>query len=418
MPTVKIEGFNYGSNEAIDLTINWYVYKNGQNQPFFHSANISSGGGYAPDVFLINDNGFVSIFLKRGSVSQYCQNFRVRTWLRADGGGGSNSSWFTGWTASVVNALPMSNNVVTVQYKNKVGRLTAHKIGIGKTPVSSLDVVGGDAGADIANFTRLLSTGNPSVTVTANNGDPVIRFDEKGAAGKRFSIGVDNSNNSFNISEGTKMGQNDLVVLRDGTIGFGTASLNSLWQSHYVFSHSGNTGISIESTTGNNSTLSFISSRQGNPGYSSGATMIYEHTTDNFILRSAGAERLRITKNGSVGIGTTTIPTGYKLAINGHAIAEKVVIRKNTNWPDYVFEDSYQLPNLSDIESYVKKNQHLPEIPSASEIEENGQDLGEMNKLLLKKIEELTLYLIEERKTNDAQQREIDELKRNYTNNK
>jgi hypothetical protein len=132
------------------------------------------------------------------------------------------------------------------------------------------------------------------------------------------------------------------------------------------------------------------------------------NTGSDFSLRTYGSYDVQVKpnntvsttfkSNGQVGIGTIDIPTGYKLAINGHAIAEKVVIRKNTNWPDYVFEDSYQLPNLSDIESYVKKNKHLPEIPSASEIEENGQDLGEMNKLLLKKVEELTLLLIDQDK--------------------
>lgn len=97
---------------------------------------------------------------------------------------------------------------------------------------------------------------------------------------------------------------------------------------------------------------------------------------------------------GNVGIGTTDTK-GYKLGVNGSAIATSVTVKLNSAWPDYVFKPSYQLPALADVKSYIDKNQHLPEIPSEQEIAKDGQNLGEMNKLLLKKVEELTLYLIE-----------------------
>lgn len=74
------------------------------------------------------------------------------------------------------------------------------------------------------------------------------------------------------------------------------------------------------------------------------------------------------------------------------------------SWPDYVFEKDYQLMPLNEVESFIDENGHLPEVPSAEEVEENGQNVGEMNKILLKKIEELTLHLIK-------QQRQIEELK-------
>jgi uncharacterized protein (DUF1499 family) len=73
-------------------------------------------------------------------------------------------------------------------------------------------------------------------------------------------------------------------------------------------------------------------------------------------------------------------------------------------WPDYVFHDQYNLPSLNQVESFIKLNRHLPEIPSEAEIQKNGQNLGEMNSKLLKKVEELTLYLI-------SQQKEIEVLK-------
>lgn len=106
--------------------------------------------------------------------------------------------------------------------------------------------------------------------------------------------------------------------------------------------------------------------------------------------------------NGNIAINTNDTK-GYKFAVNGSAIATSVTVKLNNVWPDYVFKPSYQLPPLSEVKTYIDQHQHLPEIPSEQEIAKDGQDLGEMNKLLLKKVEELTLYLIEKDKEVKAQ---------------
>jgi len=106
---------------------------------------------------------------------------------------------------------------------------------------------------------------------------------------------------------------------------------------------------------------------------------------------------MTIRLNGNVGIGTDD-PGSYKLAVNGSINAAEVKVTATIPGPDYVFEKDYKLPTLGEIESYITKNKHLPEVPSAKEMEENGLQLGEMNLLLLKKIEELTLYMIEQQK--------------------
>ncbi|MEC5142876.1 hypothetical protein [Chitinophaga sp. 212800010-3] len=112
-----------------------------------------------------------------------------------------------------------------------------------------------------------------------------------------------------------------------------------------------------------------------------------------------------VTIQGNVGIGTTS--TGvHKLAVEGSIGARKVKVAA-TGWADYVFEENYALPSLQELERYVKEHKHLPEIPTAVEVEREGIDLGEMNKKLLQKVEELTLYLIEERKVNEAQEERI-----------
>jgi hypothetical protein len=120
---------------------------------------------------------------------------------------------------------------------------------------------------------------------------------------------------------------------------------------------------------------------------------------------------MRITAAGDVGIGTNDTK-GYKLAVNGEAIATKMVVKLHNLWPDYVFYKNYELKPLHEIEKFISENHHLPGVPSADEVEKNGLDLGDTQARLLKKIEELTLYLIEQNKQLKAQQTQIDELKR------
>lgn len=100
-------------------------------------------------------------------------------------------------------------------------------------------------------------------------------------------------------------------------------------------------------------------------------------------------------ETGSVAIGTNAAPTGYSLAVGGKIIAEEIKVALSGTWPDYVFDSDYELRTLNETKEFIAEHQHLPEIPSAEEIEEEGVSLGEMNMKLLKKIEELTLYQIE-----------------------
>ena len=100
-----------------------------------------------------------------------------------------------------------------------------------------------------------------------------------------------------------------------------------------------------------------------------------------------------------------------KLLSNGTLMAKEVqVTSQSYNWPDFVFEKDYSLMNLSETEAFIKENKHLPEIPSAKEIEENGLNLGEMQAKLLQKIEELTLHAIEQQKLIEELQKRLSEI--------
>ncbi len=116
--------------------------------------------------------------------------------------------------------------------------------------------------------------------------------------------------------------------------------------------------------------------------------------------------------SGNLSIGTTLTPAGYKLAVGGNIIAEKVRVKlQSSGWPDYVFDKKYKLPSLQETEQFIQQHRHLPGVPSAAEVEKEGIDLGDNQATLLKKIEELTLYIIEQGKQQEKQQQEIEKLK-------
>ena len=149
---------------------------------------------------------------------------------------------------------------------------------------------------------------------------------------------------------------------------------------------------------------------------------VYIDYKKNLYFRSNSIDlscsSLLLESTGNVGVGFNTsynpnvgaVTQGYKFAVNGGILCEEVKVIADVPGADYVFDNDYKLMNLKELEKYIHQNNHLPEIPSANEFKTNGYKVGEMDNLLLQKIEELTLYLIEQNKIIQEQEKKIQTL--------
>ena len=202
------------------------------------------------------------------------------------------------------------------------------------------------------------------------------------------------------------------IFYNNGNVGIGTASPGAPLS---VLTTNTNTFVNISSfknEAASNSWISVANNKgQVNLGVGGASPHAYVWSgTGKLFIGDEGAPTLFIDGmiNGNVAIGTTD-GKGYKLAVNGNAIFNKVVV-KPYPWSDYVFHANYRLRPLSEVEQYIKQYHHLPEVPSAEEVEKNGLDVGDNQAMLLKKIEELTLYVIEQNKNQQAHSQQLHEL--------
>lgn len=241
-----------------------------------------------------------------------------------------------------------------------------------------------------------------------------------------FSMGIDHSNGgTFTLNSGGTLGSTSQFVLTSsGQVGIGLDKPTSLLHlmSHSsriqvqsgtasgasevnLINDSGTAGLSIGSygatysqatnyARPNGASLHTTSSVAGAAGIA-----IAARNTSGYITFHTGGdtERMRILSNGNIGIGVAN-PGNFKLSVEGKIGAREVNVTNTNPWPDYVFETAYQLSSLLELEEFIRRNKHLPEIPSSQTVEKEGIDLGKMNVLLLKKVEELTLHLIEKEK--------------------
>ncbi|OEK03329.1 hypothetical protein BFP97_18155 [Roseivirga sp. 4D4] len=210
-------------------------------------------------------------------------------------------------------------------------------------------------------------------------------------------------------------------IATNGNIGIGTSTPNAkldlrnghLYVGDDTFNNPGNWGATINLDDNVHSRILIEERSTGVQtslwAHTGGNAKVGTISNHNFSIISNGSEKMTVTTSGKIGIGTLS-PT-EKLSVDGTVLAKKVrVSTTGADWPDYVFSPNYKLKNLSELEAYIQANQHLPEVPSTKEIEEKGQDLGDIQTTLLKKVEELTLYLIEQDKRNKDQEARLKAL--------
>jgi trimeric autotransporter adhesin len=296
----------------------------------------------------------------------------------------TNSAGYMGYAGSFTAATNLDFgtsgfgtdvNLVTGSVAKMTVKLNG-KVGIGTTnPNASLEI----------KSTSFPSS--PSLKLYDNNVIGYSRLQFQNASGSSYwqIAGLNSTVNANEVLTFSNSASGDLMsITGDGKVGVGTSNPS------HKFTIAQPSGIGISQDAGS-----------GGPqiGFYTNPLGTYLQTHNNFDLSFAtnnGGAAMTLQKNtGNVGIGITN--PNEKLAVNGR-IRSKEVLVEAAFWPDFVFDEKYALPTLSEVEKFIAANKHLPNVPSANEVETNGQNLGDIQKKLLQKVEELTLYIIEQNK--------------------
>jgi hypothetical protein len=259
-------------------------------------------------------------------------------------------------------------------------------------PPSSSPIAGqfaGNVGIGVHNPTDKLEVkGDLRVEASSNSAQANIRL-----------IGGENESMYFRALK------NVTTPTQVGYLGFSNTSEYSVWGAYggtVYLTKDGNLG--IENATPD--TRLHISSGQdvGIANTANGFIMLGSPTSSNIIIdnneigfrvNGAWGELALQNDGGSVRIGSVTLPSGYVFGVKGKAICEELKVQLSGNWPDYVFNKNYKLKSFDELRKFIEKNNHLPNIPAAAEVERNGIEVGDMQKRMMEKIEELTLYVLQ-----------------------
>jgi hypothetical protein len=294
-------------------------------------------------------------------------------------------------------------------------------VGIGTTsPTNKLEVQGG------ANATTGVIDGIAVSTVNTS-------YTTKGRMGSNFDSNYITQNAYFNgsnwLSDNSSHATSGIIFTannQDGSINFYTSATNNagIGTQQMIIDKSGNVGIGTVNpgaklqvqggilSTNNGLNNIALNSAGANYGFISNNAANKWSLGYGTTVSTLGTPVLTWNSSGSVGIGTTN--PDQLLTVNGTIHSTEVKVDLNMPAPDYVFDTNYRLTDLGTLKAYLDQNHHLPEIPSAAQMAKDGLNLGDMNTKLLKKVEELTLYLIEKeqqvKEIKEAQQSQSEKL--------
>ncbi len=308
----------------------------------------------------------------------------------------STEAYTTTALGTRIDFLTVANG--TTSLTTKMSLLGDGKLGVGTTsPITTLNVAGGNwdlattngdfaignntyklkfgvaTGGGGAGDARIYSTGGTNRTIFGSNASDIMTVASTG-------VGV-----------GTITPVKDLVVTGatpSMVIGYNSATFDNNVESGRLYFDEG-----VNSAT------------------RCGFEMHYDGSANRFNINSicvSPTNRFTILRdNGNVGIGV--LSPANKLEVNGVIRANEVIVE--TGWADYVFQDDYKLKPLSEVEAFIKENKHLPSLPSAANIQDKGAHVAELMTKMMEKIEELTLYSIEQKKEIDELKKRLDEKK-------
>jgi hypothetical protein len=258
---------------------------------------------------------------------------------------------------------------------------TFDSVGIGTSlPATKLHISSSAAGAVLR-----LGTNDPQIDFY--QGSTATGFIN--TSGADFKMGTFSSNNTGKAIIRVNGGDR-LIVAPDGNVGIATA--DPLTRLHIA--------------TGQDAGL--VNTQNGFVmlGTEAGSNVVIDN--NEIIARNNGAISTLFMQNngGQVQIGSTAVPTGYTLSVAGKAICTELRVQLTGAWPDYVFDEKYQLPSFDRLRQYIQDNKHLPNIPAAKDVEKSGMEVGDMQRRMMEKIEELTLYVLQlEKKVSELEKR-------------